>query len=95
MTVNNGVVYFNISPVMLIVSTIVSYIIIETINRLLERKENKNFVCDVVIAIGGKEIKVRSKIDTGNSLKEPFSNLPLKPRYIIVISRVLFCLFLC
>ena len=77
MAVNNGVVYFNISPVMLIFSTLVSYILIELINRVIGKKETKTRWCDVNVKFGGKSAVLKAKVDTGNSLKEPFSDLPV------------------
>ena len=38
MIINNDIVYFNISPLTLIISTVVYYIIIEIINRVIEKK---------------------------------------------------------
>lgn len=76
MVMNNGVVYFNISPIILIVSTLISYMIIEFSNKILERRENKNLICDIFVKLKDKSFKVKAKVDTCNSLKEPFSNLP-------------------
>ena len=42
MAINNGVVYFNISPLLLIASSLVAYTVIEVTNRILEKKENKS-----------------------------------------------------
>lgn len=77
MAINNGVVYFNISPVMLILSTLISYIIIEFINRIVGKKEHKTRWCDVSIKLGNKSMILKAKVDTGNSLREPFSDLPV------------------
>lgn len=77
MAINNGVVYFNISPVMLIFSTLVSYVLIELINRVVGSKQTKSSWCDVNIKFEGKSAVLKAKIDTGNSLKEPFSDLPV------------------
>lgn len=77
MAINNGVVYFNISPVMLIFSTLISYMLIEFINRVVGKKEHKSRWCDVIIKFGNKSTVLKAKVDTGNSLREPFSNLPV------------------
>ena len=77
MTINNGVVYFNISPVMLISLTLISYIILEIINRILDKRESKSLLYDVCIKVGNKSTHIKAKIDTGNSLTEPFSQLPV------------------
>ncbi len=77
MAINNGVVYFNISPVMLISLTLISYIILEFINHILDKRENKNLLYDICIKVGNKSAYVKAKVDTGNSLTEPFSHLPV------------------
>lgn len=77
MIINNDIVYFNISPITLIVSTVISYIIIEIVNRVIEKKQLKNSSLEIGIKFKDKYIVLNAKIDTGNLLKEPFSNLPV------------------
>ena len=77
MAINNGVVYFNISPLLLIASSLVAYTVIEITNRILEKKENKNLVCSVLVKVGERQVNFAAKVDTCNSLREPFSNLPV------------------
>lgn len=77
MIMNNDIVYFNISPLTLIISTVVSYIIIEIINRVIEKKQLKSSKYEIGIKFKDKYIVLNAKIDTGNLLKEPFSNLPV------------------
>lgn len=81
MAINNGIVYFNISPLMLISSTVIAYFILEFISRIVEKKEIGNLIFDVHINLGSKSVKLKAKVDTCNSLTEPFSNLP-----VIVVS---------
>lgn len=77
MVVSNGVVYFNISPLVLVISTIVAYFIIELINKFLGKHICKDEFFNVEIIINTKIISFDAFLDTGNSLKEPFSNLPV------------------
>lgn len=77
MQINNGIVYFNISPPVLIASTLISYIIIEIINRIITRRKFENNLLYLKINFENNQIKIPAKIDTGNSLTEPFSNLPV------------------
>lgn len=77
MIMNNDIVYFNISPLTLMISTVVSYIIIEIINRVIEKKQLKSSKYEIGIKFKDKYIVLNAKIDTGNLLKEPFSNLPV------------------
>ena len=75
--VNNGVVYFNISPVILIISTIISYIIIEAINKIVNKRRLDHKIINLKIKFRTNQISITAKIDTGNFLKEPFSGLPV------------------
>lgn len=82
MIVNNGIVYFNISPIVLIISTLVSYFLIELINKFLGRHICSELFCHVKIKFNNNTSEFDAKLDTGNSLKEPFSNLP-----VIIVDR--------
>lgn len=74
---NNGIVYFNISPIVLIVSTVVAYIIIRLFNTLTGRAKTKGELYKLVIYKDGLSCNLIAKLDTANSLIEPFSGLPV------------------
>ena len=77
MVFNNGVVYFNISPLVLIISTVISYFIIEYSNKFLGRHICKDHFFHISVKINDKLSEFDAFLDTGNSLKEPFSCLPV------------------
>ena len=77
MAFNNGIVYFNISPLVLIISTLISYFILEYANKYLGKHICKRDFCRVSFRINEKELNFDAFLDTGNSLKEPFSCLPV------------------
>lgn len=77
MIVNNGVVYFNISPIILICSILASYFLLELINRYLGKHVCADSFCEIKLLWNNKTAKFEAQLDTGNSLKEPFSNLPV------------------
>ena len=77
MVVNNGIVYFNISPIVLILSTLISYFFIECVNRFLGKHPCDSSICRVTVKLNEKYSEFDAKLDTGNYLKEPFSNLPV------------------
>ena len=77
MSFNNGIVYFNISPIMLIIFTSISYFIIEFINKFLGKHISKDNFCHIKTKIFSKIYEFDAFIDTGNFLREPFSNLPV------------------
>ncbi len=74
--VRNSVVYFNISPLLLIVLTVVCYLIITLINRITGRQAPKELFCNVTVSIGSASCSFQAKVDTGNALREPFSDYP-------------------
>lgn len=82
MALNNGIVYFNISPIVLIVSALAAYMITEFANRIFAQKENKKLIYEVCIKVGDGLAKFSARLDTCNLLMEPFSNLP-----VIVVSQ--------
>ena len=75
--IKNGMLYFNISPVFLIISTGTIYLILKIYYNLLGGKVKYLGVCRIKVKNNGKEVILRGKIDTGNDLKEPFSNIPV------------------
>ena len=75
--INNSIVYFNISPIILLISTVISYALIQLFSRLINKKNVKDIFCRVKVEISGKNTVFDGKIDTGNTLREPFSNLPV------------------
>ena len=72
--IKNGIVYFDISPTFLILSTVVIYFSIKIYQYFLGESDLHNSFCDLEILNKGKTVKLFAKVDTGNILKEPFSN---------------------
>ncbi|MCL2311348.1 MAG: sigma-E processing peptidase SpoIIGA [Firmicutes bacterium] len=77
MFVKNGVVYFNISPLVLVTSTLIAYFLIEFMNKFLGKHVCQEAFYRVKVKFKQKLIEFDAQLDTGNSLKEPFSNLPV------------------
>lgn len=77
MIFNNGIVYFNISPLILIFSTLIAYFILEFMNKFLGKHICKELYYHVFIKFDNKNAEFDAMLDTGNNLKEPFSNLPV------------------
>lgn len=74
--VNNNTVYLNISPLFLIVSTVVCYFVISIVSKILSRRRAIPS-CTVDITLGDKCISLRAMIDTGNTLCDALSGLPV------------------
>lgn len=77
MIIKNSVVYFNISPLFLVGMTVVCYFIIRLIHRITGRQAPEDLFCTIQIDMDGKTVSCSAKVDTGNTLTEPFSNHPV------------------
>lgn len=75
--IRNGAVYIDISPIMLVGIILACYIIIRIICRVSGRSLASQEICWLVVENNEKSVKLIAKTDTGNMLKEPFSNLPV------------------
>lgn len=75
--IKNGITYINISPVSLVVTTFIAYVVNRLFQKITGREMPDDLFCDVIIEKDGNMEKVTAKIDTGNDLKEPFSQLPV------------------
>lgn len=76
--INNDMIYLNLSPIFLVLATFVSYLAIRLIHKTVGRQDilvQTN--CDVLIEFEEKSVILKAKVDTGNTLKEPFSGLPV------------------
>jgi len=76
-TVSNYFVYLDVSPLYLIFITLVCYALLSVCSKLLARRTQQNSACRVTIGNEGKSITVDAILDTGNTLTEPFSGLPV------------------
>lgn len=74
MVINNSVVYFNISPVFLVLFSVVGYFISFFIRKIFEPRNISARFCEIEIEIEGKKAETTALIDTGNSLSDPFGS---------------------
>lgn len=74
---NNTVVYFDINALTLIVLTVICYFVVIIIEKCLKTKIPKSVIYITEIEIMGETFSCRALLDTGNCLKEPFSDLPV------------------
>ena len=77
LVINNSTVYFNISPIVMIATTVISYIVIRVCSRFIGRKENSIEICKIKLINNNSFCEFYGKIDTGNTLCEPFSQRPV------------------
>ena len=75
--VKNSIVYFDVSPLLLLILTVFCYFLIRLIQRFTGRQTPKNLFYPIQIEWKGKEVACVAKVDIGNSLVEPFSGEPV------------------
>lgn len=83
--INNSTVYFDVSAKILLTSALAAYIISVVIIRIYNNKAGKKELYSVCVYKDGQRIKFFAFADSGNNLKEPFSDLP-----VIVAEKELF-----
>lgn len=71
--IRNSSVYIAMSPITLIITTLVCYVILRVIMRITGRGDIGDTACVLKIRYNDREISCMGKLDTGNGLKEPFS----------------------
>ncbi|MEG2428845.1 MAG: sigma-E processing peptidase SpoIIGA, partial [Oscillospiraceae bacterium] len=77
MQFKNGIVYFDISAIMIAIFTIITYIIICIFTHFFRRKTDNCDSYDMKISYQGREVLVHSMLDTGNKLSDIYSGLPV------------------
>ncbi len=73
----NGIIYFDVNITFLVICSIISYIIITIITKILDKKAPKNKEYYVTIEKNDKTVSCTALMDTGNNLREPFSDYPV------------------
>ncbi|MBR2489096.1 MAG: sigma-E processing peptidase SpoIIGA [Clostridia bacterium] len=74
MVVNNGVVYFGISPLVLIGVTVVSYFLFLFLYKIFGRTSKTAAECKIELFADGKQECFCGILDTGNSVEDIFGN---------------------
>lgn len=75
--VNNSVIYFDLSAGMIIVCALLAYLISCVVIRIYDRVLSKKEIYTLKIEYKGNCVTLLAFLDTGNNLREPFSNLPV------------------
>lgn len=77
MTFKNGVAYFDISALMITISTIIAYIFVHLFCYILNKRNKQKEVIDIKISLNGREIVTNGFVDTGNKLVDLLTSLPV------------------
>lgn len=72
MVINNSVVYFNISPLFLILFSVTGYFGVVLFRKIFKRPFAPNTYCDVTVFCKENSLKLSGIVDTGNSLVDVF-----------------------
>lgn len=72
MVINNSVVYFSISPVVLVVCSLGGYVVFSLLWRIFRRSSHLAGRCKVTVFADGKSVNLNAIADTGNSLEDCF-----------------------
>ena len=75
--VHNGVLYLDLSLLMLVTATITAYMLISLFRFFIDRRSCENDRFSVVICNNGKTAEISGLCDTGNSLIDTFSGKPV------------------
>lgn len=73
----NGVTYMAISPIILILGSIIAYFATCLINFVISKRIEGSKICFIRIELDNKTVKIKALYDTGNCLTEPFSGKPV------------------
>lgn len=77
MAINNGIVYFNFSPVVFLISTTVCYLSLLIFRNVFATESSKAKRVKITAYINNNSVSFVSAVDTGNSLRDPISNTPV------------------
>ena len=72
MVINNSVVYFNISPMFLVMFSIIGYFGVSIARKILKPDFSQNVYCDVTLLCENNHLKLQGIVDTGNSVTDVF-----------------------
>lgn len=73
MTVVNSVVYFNISPAVLISASVITYLLFMLLKAIFSRTSELADRCEITVTAEEKSITMDAIVDTGNSIKDYLS----------------------
>ena len=72
MVINNSIVYFDISPIFLILFSVIGYFVAIVIRKIFKKPFLQNTHCEVSLFCGDKKRVLNGIADTGNSLEDVF-----------------------
>lgn len=74
MIINNSVVYFDISAVVLAVSSVIGYILFSVFSMIFSKNSKCAERCSITVFADGKSADMTAIVDTGNSVEDVFGS---------------------
>lgn len=74
---NGSVVYFDVSILSLVIFTVICYVLINVFERLFKSRAPINTVFSCTVYFQNKEYNLKAFLDTGNRLKDYFTDKPV------------------
>ena len=70
-------VYLDLSPLLLFLFTAAAYLVLWLFQKLFHREDLSHQARRFLVEQNGKSVQIWARADTGNTLREPFSGLPV------------------
>jgi len=77
MVYSNGAIYLNVNTMTLVIGTVICYVILALISKFTSKNAPDSHICEIEIEIFDRTVRLKSLIDTGNSLKDCFTGEPV------------------
>lgn len=77
MLYNNATVYFQFDTLTLLITTTVCYTILRVMCLIIDRKSPKGHIYEITVYMADEKVTCRALLDSGNSLKDYFTSLPI------------------
>lgn len=75
--IHNGVVYIGISPLVLVIATLVSYLILTVIRLIARRNGAGGKIITLSAELGERSVSLRALIDTGHDVRDVLTGSPV------------------
>ncbi|MBR5451438.1 MAG: sigma-E processing peptidase SpoIIGA [Clostridia bacterium] len=82
MAINNGIVYLDVSPLLLIIVTLVSYIVLTVVKMVSSKNGGGGESVGLKCKFDEKTISLSALVDTGHNIRDNLANSP-----VVIISR--------
>ncbi len=75
--INNGTVYFDISPLSLIILSVCAYSVVAVVAIIFRRRQSKELTCEITISCDNRFVTTTALLDTGHNLRDNVFGSPV------------------